>query len=580
MSYLITSAVSVEASPIWTQSFSQFLDFFSVGDTSIKYDSPDYSTVAYPPLLCRSNEESHPPGNYFEMIFDTKSLSVSLNYSFYDEDANTLTPYKLSRDTFVRMFDRRAKPTVLMDFMTFTGFIDRDNMYGLSPFIVEIVTKEKLAEMITNWSNSSIEQKFLEIGMTQPRLDRLKANHDQVSVLYISAPQQTIDVPSETRAWYIHLSQNGAYCGYRSPDDSMLNCFYGWSLNSSGVENTSRYLSGALGTGVDPKLRKALGTLPFDKTIVQLINDSAGAKYDPSKHDNQELDDYLINQKTITTDQQAQITTINDSIPASELVGRTILQIVQETGQQILASAKLYTDEQLLPVVTKLNSDIEAMNAKITDVQTTLQAQITTNKDGLAAEISARVSEAEQFRSDISRLTSSVNSLSRKVDQIADVDLEELSRKIREIEEILNRDFPSLENLLAGFNLMIEKMFATGKITRRQGFYEVPSIGLFEKPSIVISNEGVVYAVGLSEKFVLQRNLPRLLVENYTFNISFTPAQDGWCVFISDAPPPTVQGADTFVTAIGYITYERFLVGVPFQKENVIYVTYGKRVYL
>nr|UNI74265.1 MAG: hypothetical protein [brine shrimp reovirus 1] len=579
MSYLITSAISVEASPIWTPAFSQFINFFFVGDPSIKYDSPDYSTTAYPPLLCRTSDESHPPGNYFEMIFNMTELTVSLNYSFYNENANTITPYKLSRDTLVRMFDRRAKPTLLMNFITFQEFFHNDNMHGMSPFISEVVSEEALDTLIRQWSDTTIFQKFSTVGITQSMLDKLISNHDQISVLYVSSPQQTIDIPTETKAWYLHLSQNGVGCGFRSTDASMLNCFYGWSLNESGIENTSRYLSGSIGTGVDSKLRKALGTIPGDKTIVELIAESEGAKYDPSKHDNLPLDDYLINQKTVVSSQQTQITNLNDSIPSTELVGRTILQVVQQTGQEILSSAKTYTD-QLLPVIAGLERDIAGLTSHVDDVQMTLQTQISSNKDAIDAEVALRASQAEEFQGEISSIISSVNALSEKVDQIADVDLEELSSKIKEIEEMLSQEFPSLESLLAGFNLMIEKMFSTGKITRRQGYYEVPAVGLFEKPSIVMSNEGVIHTAGLSEKFVIQRNLPRLLVENYTFNIAFTPSEDGWCVFVGDTPPPTVQGADTFVTAIGYITYERFLRGVPFTKEYVIYVTYGRRVYL
>ncbi|QXG83189.1 MAG: hypothetical protein [Diaphorina citri cimodo-like virus] len=130
--------------------------------------------------------------------------------------------------------------------------------------------------------------------------------------------------------------------------------------------------------------------------------------------------------------------------------------------------------------------------------------------------------------------------------------------------------------------ILIEKLFSSGRFSRRKGYFQVPGLGIFNaKHIIVVTNEGDLITEGVSIDTITVHN-GELLTENPTLHINFKVPQDGWIGYVTKEGIHDNENEvhKSFRTMAGWINYMKVKAGDEVDMKGVIYYTSGLVVYL
>lgn len=181
------------------------------------------------------------------------------------------------------------------------------------------------------------------------------------------------------------------------------------------------------------------------------------------------------------------------------------------------------------------------------------------------------------------------------VDESTKKTIDKLSRDLRLVEDFigyhpdLRRGFQTPEGLQGNYvtddelRLFFEKFMSSRQFAWRRGYFNVPPIGLFNGPTLLITNEGAIMNVQLPKSIIQRVNHPSMLIENYTLDVTLPslPYPVQVCgLHPPDSIIPPVLKSSTFRTPVGQIYYFTIQKRQMTALKSIIYLTQSEAVYV
>lgn len=555
---------AVDASVFWLPNFTSVIQPFCHNDC-VSVQLPEISSARkniffesqYAILFCAAALDVLPTGFFYSYLL-TNVTKEGIDFQMY-VNANKKAfpaPGLLTRDTFLHLFFNYAHSTVLLPF---DDLQVRLKEYPLDAFLDHMMCLKKVTirdyKNIVEYPDDTL--RFLKLEAVQQRFRKIRK--EITIVVYAELSE------SHSYVLILHKNAMGHIAIVNLKKTNLLNSVCQISPKSNEGLHPLIY---------NPAFEMAMYVYVEYKQYENLVLEFLADKFDvPTGDEDPTIIDPLNKLRDLTLKAHERIDEVERAIPRTQLLDRTIIDVIDQTSAKTLGNF----ESTIGLLRSNLSATIRIVNESLYRLQDSIFVQQNA-VSSLITDLDLKIQDNVKKIQTVPTSTLSVNELT-----VVQNEMTAFGERLKIVELQSTKGQENTQDVFKSLSALLDKMFATGRITRRQGYFNLPSIGAFSGPVLMITNEGILKSYQLSTSLALRINPPRTILENYSFRVSTTFLNDMKVAYFipNNKNYEQYKGNDSyFETPLGMIVYASVKKEKHFIQDHVLYITQGRFVYL
>lgn len=242
--------------------------------------------------------------------------------------------------------------------------------------------------------------------------------------------------------------------------------------------------------------------------------------------------------------------------------------------QKTVVAYAVYYGDTTLAVVRIYGANRSFLSINSSQNLSSIIAHLNTNRDKLCPYYDYIIDDKAEKVLDINDNVELLRSRVSELEMISS----ELVEKVEEMERMVEeKTLLTREDIIQSQKLLIQQWTKSQRSYSTHGYYQVPSIGMFNSNRYVLINDsGNILTAGIPKILVKSINKPVQITDNYTFDCELPSGESWWVCMIEDSARPISK----MVSEKGYRTTSYYGETVFEElielKTPIGYIYYGK----